>query len=62
MSASVPPAIMTSASFRAMKRDASPMACAPAAHAVVAHAIGPRAPVRMETQPAAMFGRKPGIA
>jgi len=31
-------------------------------HAVVAHAMGPRAPVRIETQPAAMFGKKPGMA
>src|SRR3989442_922099 len=54
INASEPPAIMTSASFRAMKRDASPMACAPAAHAVVAHARGPRAPARVgEGGPAA---------
>ena len=62
INASAPPAIMTSASPRSMIREASPMACAPAAQAVVAHAIGPRAPTRIDTQPAAMLGKKPGIA
>ena len=60
--ASVPPASMASASPRWMARKASPMAWAPAAQAVVGEAMGPRAPVRMETQPAAMLGRNAGRA
>ena len=62
MSESVPPASITSASPRWIARKASPTAWLLAAQAVVGLKIGPRAPVRMDTHPAAMLGRLPGSA
>jgi hypothetical protein len=44
MQDSVPPATMQSASPYLMRRNASPMACAPEAHAVEAAWFGPRRP------------------
>ena len=62
MSESVPPASITSASPRWIARKASPTAWLLAAQAVVGLKIGPRAPERMDTHPAAMLGRLPGSA
>jgi len=61
MAASVPPAIMASASPRSMMRKASPMEWAEEAHAVAVASLGPRAPKRMETWPAARLMMAPGM-
>ena len=59
--ASAPPQIITSASPRSMILKASPMACAPAEHAVHVALLGPRAPNRIETWPAARFAIAAGM-
>src|SRR5262249_52477927 len=51
--ASDPPQIMTSASPREITRNASPTAWAPDEHAVQGAELGPLAPKRMDTCPAA---------
>ena len=65
IAASEPPAIMTSASPRWMRRKESPTAWAPLAHAVAVAEFGPLAPVRIETQPEARLtiaaGMKNGL-
>src|SRR3954469_25179044 len=53
MAASEPPAIITSASLRRMISNASPIACADAEQAVHVAEVGPLAPNRIETWPAA---------
>jgi hypothetical protein len=60
MQDSEPPQTMTSASPKAMKRDASPMACAPVVHAVVTAWLGPRRPCLMEMWPEARLVRRRG--
>src|SRR5919201_2172051 len=52
---SAPPAIITSASPRWIRRNASPMAWLPVAHAVTTEEFGPLAPKRIETSPDAML-------
>ena len=54
--ASVPPATTTSASPRWIMRSASPIACAPVAHAEATEKPGPWAPRRMAIVPAAALG------
>jgi hypothetical protein len=49
IAASEPPAIITSASWRLMISNASPIACADAEQAVQVAEFGPLAPNRMET-------------
>ena len=61
MQPSDPPAIITSASPRAMILNASPMACAPVVQAVQVAELGPLAPIRIETQPEARFTIEAGI-
>ena len=61
IAASDPPAIITSASFRLMISKASPMACAEAEHAVQVAELGPLAPNRMETWPAARLMMAAGM-
>ena len=56
--ASLPPAIMTSASPRRMIAAASPIACAELAQAETGAKLGPFAPVTMATVPEAMFAEK----
>ena len=56
MPASVPPATITSASPRRITSAASPMACVPAAQAVVTVLEWPSSPSWMVRFPAAMFG------
>ena len=46
---SVPPASITSASSSAIRRAASPMACAPVEHAVTTEWLGPFRPCAMDT-------------
>ncbi len=53
--ASVPPATMTSALPLRIRWKASPIASAPAAHAVAAARLGPRKPCLMLTAPAGEF-------
>src|SRR6266550_5692641 len=53
IAASDPPAIITSASPRRMISNASPIACADAEHAVQVAELGPLAPKRIDTWPAA---------
>jgi hypothetical protein len=53
--ASAPPAIITSASSRWMRRNASPIAWLPVAHAVTTEELGPFAPKRIDTRPDAML-------
>ena len=53
MADSEPPAIITSASSRRMISNESPMACADAEHAVHVAELGPLAPKRIDTWPAA---------
>src|ERR1035437_7562332 len=60
MEASVPPAIIASASPRSMMRKASPMECAEEVQAVAVASLGPRAPNRIETWPAARLMMEPG--
>src|SRR5262245_169993 len=55
MMASAPPAIITSASPRSMRRMASPSAWLPVAQAVTTAEFGPLAPNRIEISPEAMF-------
>ena len=61
MAASLPPAIMTSASPRWMSRSASPMAWPLVAQAVAVAEFGPLAPVRIETQPEARLMMAAGM-
>src|SRR6476660_5451195 len=61
IAASEPPAIMTSASLRLMISNASPMACADAEHAVQVAELGPLAPNRIETWPAARLMMADGM-
>ena len=65
IAASLPPAIITSASPRWMSRNESPTAWALVVQAVQVAEFGPLAPVRMETQPEARFtiaeGMKNGL-
>src|SRR6266850_3987305 len=61
MMASAPPAIITSASPRSMILAASPMAWLPVAHAVTTEELGPLAPKRIETSPAAMLTMSIGM-
>ena len=61
MEASVPPAIMASASPRWMMRKASPMEWAVEVQAVAVASLGPRAPYLMETWPAARLMMEPGM-
>lgn len=55
--ASVPPATMTSASPWRIRLKASPIASAPAAHAVAAARLGPWKSCRMLTAPAGELAR-----
>ncbi len=55
MGASVPPATTTSALPSRIMRDASPIAFAPAAHAVEMQRFGPVQPKRIEIIPAVAF-------
>jgi len=59
--ASAPPAIITSASPRWIRRKASPSAWLPVAQAVTTAEFGPLAPKRIETSPAAMFTMSIGM-
>ena len=59
MTASVPPQIMASASPRLMISKESPMLWLPVAQAVQAARLGPLAPKRMETWPAARLTMRP---
>ena len=61
MAASVPPAIITSASPYLMMRDASPIECALVVHAVHVASFGPLALCRMLTCPAARLTMAAGI-
>ncbi len=61
MTPSLPPAIMTSAMPFWMRRNESPIAWVPVAHAVQTAEFGPFAPVRMETCPEARLTIIPGI-
>ena len=61
MAASVPPAIITSASPYLMTRAASPMECALVVQAVQVASFGPLALLRMLTCPAARFTMAAGI-
>ena len=65
IAASAPPAIITSASPRWMRRKESPTAWAPDVQAVQVAEFGPLAPVRIETQPEARLtiaaGMKNGL-
>ena len=65
IAASLPPAIMASASPRWMRRNESPTAWAPDVQAVQVAEFGPLAPVRIETQPEARLtiaaGMKNGL-
>ena len=65
MAASLPPAIIASASPRWISRKESPTAWALVVQAVAVAEFGPLAPVRMETQPEARFtiadGMKKGL-
>ena len=61
MAASAPPAIMTSASPRWMILKLSPMAWAPVAQAVALAMLGPLAPKRMLTCPAARLTMLAGM-
>jgi hypothetical protein len=61
IAASEPPATITSASPRAMSRPASPSAWEPVAQAVTTEWLGPRKPCLMETAPAALLMRQPGM-
>ena len=61
MAASLPPAIMASASPRWMRRKESPTAWALVVQAVQVAEFGPLAPVRMDTQPEARFTMAAGM-
>src|SRR4029077_3963854 len=61
VAASLPPAIITSASPRWMRRNESPTACALVVQAVQVAEFGPLAPVRIEIQPEARFTMAPGM-
>src|ERR1019366_936295 len=61
MAASDPPAIMTSAAPRLMISNASPMACAEAEQAVQVAELGPLAPKRIDTWPAARLMMADGM-
>ena len=61
MAASAAPQIMASASPRWMMRKESPMACAPEEQAVQVAVLGPLAPWRMETCPAARLMMQEGM-
>src|SRR5215467_76390 len=61
IAASEPPAIMTSALSRRMISYASPIACADAEHAVHVAELGPLAPKRIDTWPAARLMMADGM-
>mmetsp|Transcript_42877 Transcript_42877/g.99616 ORF Transcript_42877/g.99616 Transcript_42877/m.99616 type:complete len:211 (+) Transcript_42877:622-1254(+) len=61
MAASLPPAIMMSASPRRIACIASPMACDPTAHAEVTPKLGPWAPNSMPMMPEAVLPRRAGM-
>src|SRR5437868_14916823 len=61
MADSAPPQIITSASPRWIILKLSPMACAPAEHAVAVAEFGPFAPKRIETCPAARLTMAEGM-
>ena len=61
MAASLPPAIIASASPRWMSRNESPIAWALVVQAVQVAEFGPLAPVRMETQPEARLTMAAGM-
>jgi hypothetical protein len=61
MAASEPPAIMMSAPPRLMISNASPMACAEAEQAVQVAELGPLAPKRIDTWPAARLMMAEGM-
>ena len=61
MAASLPPAIMASASPRWMSRYESPTAWAEVVQAVQVAELGPLAPERMEIQPEARFTMAAGM-
>src|SRR6185436_8743061 len=61
ITASVPPAIMASASPFWIRRKASPTAWSPVVHAVAGDVLGPRARQRIETCPAAMLTISAGM-
>jgi len=61
IAASTPPAIMASAWPSLTRRNAMPIALAPAAQAVTGQLMGPLAPYRMEICPAARLGRTAGM-
>src|SRR5438105_2978448 len=61
MAASEPPAIITSAAPRRMISNASPIACADAEHAVQVAELGPLAPNRIDTWPAARLMMAEGM-
>ncbi|MCY1309781.1 hypothetical protein D9M70_599070 [compost metagenome] len=58
---SAPPATMTSASPSAIRRLASPIACAPVEQAVTTEWFGPRSLWRIDTWPEARLIRRPGM-
>ena len=60
IAASVPPQIAISASPLLISRAASPIACTPAAHAVIGAPSGPLKPCRIEIWSAAILARKEG--
>ena len=61
MAASLPPAIIASASPRWMRRKESPIAWALVVQAVQVAELGPLAPVRIETQPEARLTMAAGM-
>jgi hypothetical protein len=60
MEASLPPAIITSASPRRMQCKASPSACVPEAQAETMAKLGPRAPTSMAMRPGHMLAMSEG--
>ena len=58
---SAPPATMTSASPSAIRRLASPIACAPVEQAVTTAWFGPFSPCSIDTYPEARLIRRPGM-
>ena len=60
IAASAPPATITSASPNMIKRDASPIACAPVEHAVTTEWFGPLKPYLIDTWPEIRLINAPG--
>ena len=61
MADSVPPATITSASPSAIRRAASPIACAPVEQAVTTEWFGPFSPWAIDTCPEARLMIRPGM-